>query len=131
MANSSYVIMLQAAPDDYLAGQQALQCAQDIVSRGEQLKQVFFYGPAVIYANQFLQSPSGYPDLQQQWRKFSREHNIPLVVCATVGSQYGLEALPPPAGNLAEDFAAGGLAEFIETLANTEHLLQIQGNAGC
>ncbi|EGN75762.1 uncharacterized conserved protein involved in intracellular sulfur reduction [Idiomarina sp. A28L] len=131
MVNSSYVIMLQAAPDDYLAGQQALQCAQDLVTKGNQLKQVFFYGPAVIYANQFLQGPSGAPNLQEQWRKFSTENNIPLVVCATVGSQYGLEALPPPAGNLAEGFVAGGLAEFIETLAKAEHFLQFQGSGSC
>lgn len=131
MTKSSYVIMLQAAPDDYETGVRALLHAQKLLANGDQLTQVFFYGPGVIYANQYLQFPSGYQDLQKEWQNLAEEYNLPLVVCATVGPQYGLEALSAPAGNLANGFLAGGLAEFIETLANTEHLVQFQGNELC
>ncbi|RUO22438.1 hypothetical protein CWE08_04475 [Aliidiomarina iranensis] len=128
MNQDSHVILMQASPDDHTAGIAALAKAQDIVRRGQTLKQVFFYGPAVIYGSRFLQFPSGYSNLQEQWRELAQTHDFALVVCATVGGQYGLEALPPPDGNLAADFSAGGLAEFIATLAESSHLSQFQGS---
>lgn len=119
-----YLLLVQANPDDITTGLQALEQAQQLASQGEAIGQVFFYGHGVLYANQFLSSPSGLPNLQTAWLEFSQQYNVPLVVCATVASQYGLEALPPPAGNLAEGFHAGGLTEFMATLVSADTLLQ-------
>ncbi|HLV49239.1 MAG TPA: DsrE family protein [Aliidiomarina sp.] len=119
-----YLLLVQANPDDTQTGLRALEQAEQLVAQGEQVSQVFFYGQGVLYANCFLSFPSGLPNLQATWQQLSRRYNIPLVVCATVASQYGLEALEPPTGNLAEDFHAGGLTEFMSTLANCDTLLQ-------
>ncbi|MCO4320782.1 DsrE family protein [Aliidiomarina quisquiliarum] len=124
---ASYLLLVQANPDDITTGLQALEQAQQLASQGETIAQVFFYGQGVLYANRFLSFPSGLPNLQAAWLKFSQQHNVPLVVCATVASQYGVEALPPPAGNLAEGFHAGGLTEFMATLVSTDTLLQYPG----
>lgn len=122
MAN--YLLLVQANPDDTQTGLHALEQAEQLVAQGQHISQVFFYGQGVLYANHFLSFPSGLPNLQAAWQQLSNRHNIPLVVCATVASQYGLEALEPPAGNLAEGFHAGGLTEFMSTLVGCDSLLQ-------
>ncbi|MCC5856511.1 MAG: DsrE family protein [Idiomarina sp.] len=121
---ASYILLMQSGPDQTEQGLHALATAENLIAEGHRITQVFFYGPAVIFGNQFLSFPSSLDDLQQRWRQLSHAHDVPLVVCSTVGAQYGVEALPPPQGNLAAGFQAGGLAEFVATLANTEQLLQ-------
>ncbi len=121
---TSYILLVQASPDNIETGLHALYQAESIATKGETIKQVFFFGPGVLYGNHFLTFPSGLPNLQAGWQEFSNRYNVPLVVCTTVASQYGLEALVPPAGNLAKGFHAGGLTEFMSTLVNTNVLLQ-------
>lgn len=122
MAN--YLLLVQTNPDDIEAGLAALEQAQQLAANGKTIEQVFFYGHGVLYASHFLNFPSGLPNLQTAWLAFSQQYNVPLVVCATVASQYGLEPLAPPVGALANGFDAGGLTEFMSTLAKTDTLLQ-------
>lgn len=123
--NASYVIMITHAPDHTEKALQALAAVRQVLIEEGHIEQIFFYGPAVSYANCFLGYPSGLPDLQQEWLNLAAEREIPLVVCSTVGSQYGLNALSPPEGNLQDGFTAGGLTEFVSTLAGADHLLQL------
>jgi len=122
MAN--YLLLIQANPDNIEVGLDALEQAKQLAANGKTIEQVFFYGHGVLYASHFLNFPSGLPNLQTTWLEFSQQYNVPLVVCATVASQYGLETLAPPEGNLAKGFHAGGLTEFMSTLAKADTLLQ-------
>ncbi|MCH8501837.1 MAG: DsrE family protein [Aliidiomarina sp.] len=123
--NASYVILITHAPDQTEKALQALDSVRQLLVERGRIEQIFFYGPAVAYANCFLDYPSGLPNLQQQWLNIAAEQQIPLIVCSTVGSQYGLNALSPPEGNLQNGFSAGGLTEFVSTLAGVDHLLQL------
>lgn len=132
MAN--YIFLVQTNPDDIHAGLDAIHQVTQIAEQGHDIEQVFFYGPGVGYGHYFLSFPAGAPNLQQQWLELAKQYAFPLVVCATVGSQYGLEAELPPEGNLALGFQAGGLTDFMSHLVNADHLLQFpavkQGQAG-
>ncbi|WP_194755690.1 DsrE family protein [Aliidiomarina indica] len=120
----SLVLMIYSGPDYYEPGERALQDAQSFMNDGYIIRQVFFYGPGTLYANEHLEFPSGLLNLQGAWRAFSRNNKVPLVVCSTAGMQYGVRAEPPPIGNLAAGFVAGGLAEFVEQLSNADQLHQ-------
>lgn len=121
---AKYVILIQSGPDNYAVAEDALALAQELIDEKHTLLQVFFYGPGVTFANQYLQMPSGVPDYQAQWLEFAAANDLPLVVCSTVGTQYGLEAQDHPDGNLQPGFSAGGLAEFMEVLEQADHLEQ-------
>lgn len=123
MAN--YIFLVQTNPDDIHAGIQAVEQVTQLAEQGHTIEQVFFYGPGVGYGHHFLSFPAGAPNLQQQWLALAKQYVFPLVVCATVGSQYGLEAQLPPEGNLALGFQAGGLTDFMSRLVAADHLLQL------
>lgn len=123
--SQTYVIMLEHAPTSTERGAQALAIVRDLLAQQQCIEQVFFYGPGVMYANCFLEFPSGLPDLQAEWLELASTYHFPLVVCATVGAQYGVHAVPSPQGNLQPGFAAGGLAEFISAVSTADRLLQL------
>lgn len=123
--SQSFVVMIEHAPTNTELGLQALEQVRNLIAAQHRIEQVFFYAAGVLYANCFLEFPSGLPNLQAEWLKLSEQHGFPLVVCATVGSQYGVNALPLPDGNLQAGFAAGGLAEFISTLSSADQFVQL------
>lgn len=122
---NSYMLLIQTNPDDIDNGLFALQQAEQLLTAGKKITQVFFYGQGVLYGQHYLSFPSGLPNLQAAWLELAKQYHFPLVVCATVGQQYGLEAFPVPAGTLAAGFDAGGLTEFLTLLANCSQLLSI------
>ncbi|WP_113905918.1 DsrE/DsrF/TusD sulfur relay family protein [Aliidiomarina celeris] len=120
----SHSFLVYSAPAETAQGLKALSEAERLLNTGETIEQVFFYGPAVSYASCFLEFPSGLPNMQQRWLDLAQQYQFPLIVCATAGNQYGLQAELPPQGNLQSGFNAAGLTEFITSLARSSALDQ-------
>ena len=117
-------VLIQTGPDDYQQGYAAIAAVEQTIAAGNQVQQVFFYGPGVLYASALLNFPHGIENLQQRWQQLSAQHGFELVVCATVAAEYGVSSEPSPVGALAAGFVAGGLTEWVTCLANTQQLIQ-------
>lgn len=120
---ASFTCLLQHAPHQGHHSYSALQFCEAALRQGHEIRQVFFYGDAVQHGNALLQIPSDELNMQMRWQAFAKEHQVPLVICATVGARQGVTEEGQGA-NLAGHFHAGGLAEFTEATAQSDRLVQ-------
>lgn len=125
---ASLTCLIQHSPAQGHHSYSAYKFCAAALRQGHQITQVFFYGDAVAHGNRLAVQHSDEADVQALWQSLATEHKVPLVVCATVAARHGIhpaDALTDTAqGNLAEYFSAGGLAEYIEAVANSDRLVQ-------
>lgn len=99
----------------------ALRYARAAVAAGHKLQQVFFYQAGVLHA---LASQRD-DDKISAWVEFSRQHQVPLVVCHTVAEHYGMHAgVDKESANLNPAFDAAGLTEFLVALSESDKVVQ-------
>ena len=117
---SSFTCLVVHGPHQGQHSYSALQFCRAALQQGHQVRQVFFYGDAVAHGNAHLEIPSDEINMQQRWQAFADEHNIPLVICATVASRHGIDE----SKNLASGFVASGLTEYMEAVVDSDRLVQ-------
>ncbi|MCL4409805.1 MAG: hypothetical protein M1356_05780 [Gammaproteobacteria bacterium] len=59
--SQSFVVMIEHAPTNTELGLQALEQVRNLIAAQHRIEQVFFYAAGVLYANCFLEFPSGLP----------------------------------------------------------------------
>lgn len=125
---ASFTLLIQHGPQQGHHSYSALQFAEAALHKGHRINQVFFYGDAVHHGNAVAHQPGDEQDISALWAEFSSRTEVPLVICATVAARHGVVAANElqefSAGNLASGYAAGGLTEYTEALANSDHLVQ-------
>lgn len=110
------VLSVHSAPDEPRS-LLAFHYAQAALALGHQIKQVFFYEAGVLHGQQTHTQLS---KVAADWLNLAQQHNIPLVLCATVVEQdYQLEE-----SDLHSGFAMGGLTEFSMAAAQAERVMQ-------
>lgn len=125
---ASITCLVQHSPAQGHHSYSAYKFCQAAIHQGHKITQVFFYGDAVAHGNRLAVQHSDDQDIQALWQALSTAHDVPLVVCATVAARHGVHPenslRKAKHGNLAERFSAGGLAEYIEAVANSDRLVQ-------
>ncbi|MGX5913891.1 sulfurtransferase complex subunit TusD [Aliidiomarina sp. Khilg15.8] len=125
---ASFTLLVQHGPQQGHHSYSALQFAEAALQKGHRILQVFFYGDGVLHGNAIAHQPGDDQDISALWAKFSAKTEVPLVICATVAARHGVVAANElesfNAGNLATGYASGGLTEYTEALASSDHLVQ-------
>lgn len=114
---ASLALLVESAPDatDYRS-ELALAYAKAAVAAEHHLRMVFFYGAGVLHGK-----AADHP-ATQAWCEFAEQHDIPLMMCATVAEQvYALDLNALPSA-----FQSGGLTEFAMTAAETDQVVQFK-----
>jgi len=115
---ATITLCIQQAPALIGASMHALRYAQAAVAQQHAIQQVFFYQAGVLHADSRASLPTDEPDMTQAWINFSAEHQVPLVVCHTLGERLGVaESMHP-------QFSSAGLTEFLVAVAESEKVVQ-------
>lgn len=119
---ASFTCLVQRSPSQGQHSYSAYQFCLAALQNGHQIQQVFFYADAVNHGNRYLSLSSDEQNMQALWQQLSGDYQVPLIVCATVGARHGVLGSTEP--ELADSFSAGGLAEYMEAVAISDHLIQ-------
>lgn len=117
---ATITLSIQQAPAVSGASMHALRYAQAAIAQQHAIKQVFFYQAGVLHADSRATLPTDEPDMTQAWINFSAEHQVPLVVCHTVGERMGISESMHP------QFSSAGLTEFLVALAESDKVVQFR-----
>lgn len=125
---TSFTCLVQHSPEQGHHSYTAYKFCQAALSKGHQIKQVFFYGDAVSHGNAVATRSSDELDVRALWQDLAAEFKFPLVICATVAIRHGIAAANDlqsfPQGNLAAGYESGGLTEYMEAVVNSDRLVQ-------
>ncbi|WP_127348037.1 DsrE/DsrF/TusD sulfur relay family protein [Pseudidiomarina mangrovi] len=103
------------SPDHDTRSLLAFHFAQAAVACGHSISMVFCYQQAVKLAD-----PRQLHAHAERWPQWAAAQAIPLLVCSTVAeNDYGLSA-----EQLRPGYAAGGLTEFAQAVAEADQLVQ-------
>ncbi|PVX42687.1 tRNA 2-thiouridine synthesizing protein D [Pasteurella langaaensis DSM 22999] len=107
----------------------AYQLAQEIVERGHEISQIFFWQDGVSNANDFVHPANDEFNLVKAWQEFSQQYNIPLHLCISASQRRGivdnLTALLPSQRNLADYFVLAGLGEFMQATLEADRVVTL------
>lgn len=118
---SQFILVIHTPPWSYSSVKSACQFAEAAITRGNQVKAIFFYQDGVLNAATSLDIPSDELNGQKQILNLVKNHNIPLLLCVTAAEKRGLKEdviLPP--------FTISGLAEFAELSTQADQIIQFK-----
>ena len=105
----------------------AYQFAQELITQGHEIRQIFFFQDGVSNGNEFVYPANDEFNLIKAWQQFSQQHNVPLHLCVAASQRRGivdkLTALSPEQHNLAEGFVIAGLGEFSQAVLKADQLI--------
>lgn len=125
-----FTLCVQDAPALSHRSNLALRFARAAVAAGHRIQLVFFYQAGALHANTLATLPADEPDVATDWLAFSRQHQVPLEVCQTVASRFGvvtrdeLASTPEQTANFAEGYTSAGLTDFITALSSSDKVVQ-------
>lgn len=119
---ASFTCLIQHSPWQGQHSYSAYQFCKAAIAQGHQIRQVFFYGDGVAHGHSATHISGDELNMQQRWLELGQQHQVPLVVCATVAARHGLDEAH--SGALAVGFHAGGLAEYTEAVVLSDRLVQ-------
>lgn len=107
----------------------AYQFAQQLLARGNEINQIFFFQDGVSNGNGFVYPANDEFNLVKAWQKLSQTYNIPLHLCVAASQRRGivdkLTALSPEQTNLADSFIIAGLGEFIKATLQADRVVTL------
>lgn len=118
---NQFTLIVTKSPFDSRNAESAIRFCNAAISRGDIIKQVFFYQSGVHNASSLLQSNSDEFDTRSKWVLLAKEHGVRLNVCVTAALRRGVMdntlAEPPTAANLQPPFCQVGLSDYFVALA--------------
>jgi len=126
---TSFVLLINSDVNSQ-GSHSAYQFANELITQGHHIKQVFFYQAGVTNTNVLCSPASDEVNLVQQWQGFHQAHKVELVSCVAaslrrgiVDSQLAVEQKLDN-HNLAPGFRLGGLGEFVDASSSSDKLIQ-------
>jgi tRNA 2-thiouridine synthesizing protein D len=129
---ASFLILLHGSAYANQSSRSALKYAQAVITKGHELKAVFFYSEAVYHANSLAIIPADEANVAYGFKQLNTDSNIPLLLCVTAAEKRGVidaqqaqtEAFEHH--NLDESFTVAGLAEMAGLAGECDHLIQFR-----
>lgn len=127
---AEYSVLITSPPFNGDSAQRALSFIKGVISNGDTINHVFFYGDGVYHTNSLMLETGDSLFTYGEWKNLSSAHNVNLMVCITAAVKRGIvsqqEAKENGMGqsNLQAPFQQAGLGEFFTSLHNCERLVQ-------
>lgn len=107
----------------------AIQFAKTVLSKGHQIKRVFFYADGVLVASRLNCPPSDEYNLTKSWAKLAIEHDFELTVCVTAALKRGItnvaeaERNALTGDNIDPAYEISGLGQLTEAMLESDRLI--------
>jgi len=122
-------ILVSEGPYTHEAVDSAYNFVTAALAAGHQVHRVFFYHDGVNVATRLSVPPQDERNIQQNWTKLAKEHDVDLVVCIAAAQRRGIldaneaKRQGKDADNLAEGFRISGLGQLIEMGIQADRLV--------
>jgi tRNA 2-thiouridine synthesizing protein D len=123
-----YSILIQCPPSSLSTVTSALKFTQAAVAAKHSIHRIFFYGDAVLLANQNATLPQDEYDIYSQWRSFLSTNKIDSVVCIAAALTRGIldanEAKRYDRTTMTgEPYELSGLGQLIDACVQSDRLI--------
>lgn len=115
-----YSIMVNEGPYTHQASDTALQFCKAALDAGSEIFRVFFYHDGVNNGTRYTVPPQDDRNIQQEWSKLAKAHDIDLVICIAAAQRRGIMDADEAkrqgldGDNIAPGFRISGLGQLIE-----------------
>lgn len=96
----------------------AYQVAEQLLTSGHKIRQIFFFQSGVSNANRLVEPASDEVNLVERWQALAQTHRVPLHLCISAAQRRGVVE-----SNLADGFVLAGLGEFSQAVLTADRLL--------
>jgi tRNA 2-thiouridine synthesizing protein D len=124
-----YAIQVNASPWHSHSGYCAYRFIKALTAANHDVMRVFFFHEGIYHAVKNNSPPDDEIQLTHLWRQLAERYDIDLLVCVSAAQRRGLQVseLAPknPHYNhrLAEGFRIGGLAQWLETMIESDRVI--------
>lgn len=123
-----YTLIIQCAPSSHSIAASALKFTKALIESDHCLYRIFFYGDAVLLANNNTVQPQDEADLFAQWRELVADHDIEAIVCIAAALKRGVldaqEAERYEREPVTESpFVLSGLGQLIDACAHSDRVI--------
>ncbi|PIE43077.1 MAG: sulfurtransferase complex subunit TusD [Gammaproteobacteria bacterium] len=124
-----YSIVINHSANQSDSPSTALAFAKELIHQKHQIYRVFLYQQAVELANEYQQLATDEEDISTQWRLFSEEHNLDVVVCIAAALRRGVvdkneaERYTKNGNNCTEHFELAGLGQLIDAVVQSDRVI--------
>ncbi|PID44717.1 MAG: sulfurtransferase complex subunit TusD [Proteobacteria bacterium] len=107
----------------------ALAFARELINQKHDIYRVFLYRQAVEIANDYQQLSTDETDIQAQWKLFSQEHEIDVVVCIAAALRRGVvdeneaRRYDKRGNNCTDHFELSGLGQLVDAVAQSDRVI--------
>ena len=118
--NTTFALLVNAAPYTHQASDSAYQFAKAALEAGHKIFRIFFYHDGVYNASRLMVPPQDEHNCATQWSELATRHQLDLVVCVAAAQKRGIldhseaQRHEKDSDNLALGFRIGGLGQLIE-----------------
>ncbi len=114
----NFAILINEGPYTHQASDSAYKFVQAALTKGHDVKRVFFYNDGVNNANKFSTPQSDDRNLVALWAKLGKEHGIDLIVCVAAALRRGIGE-----DVLQDGFRISGLGQLVEAGIENDRLV--------
>ncbi len=131
-----FTLVIQSSPYSQQSATTALRFCKQVLAQGHEVYRVFFYGDAVLTANDFNAPAVDETGLLKEWQALQQTHQLDLVVCIAAAVRRGVlnehEAgrYEKKGFNLAAGFELSGLGQLAEAIACSDRVIRFGGAHG-
>lgn len=127
---AQYSVLITSSPFQGDSAFRAYQFIQGVISNGNTVNNLFFYGDGVYHTNNLMLKTGDEFYGQDAWKRLSEQHEVKLLVCITAAVKRGIVSDQEAQehgiaqANLSAPFIQAGLGEFFTELHNCDRLVQ-------
>jgi tRNA 2-thiouridine synthesizing protein D len=125
----NYAILVNSPPVARQGSYSAYEFCKAALSKGHQVKQVFFYQDGIYNANSLICMPQDEVNISQLWQELAQEHAVELIICVAAAQRRGVidateaKNYHKTSANLAKYFRVAGLGELIEASTTCDRFI--------
>ncbi len=117
-----FTIQVNASPYANEAAELAYRFTIAALTKGHQVRRVFFYHDGVYHALGLAAPPADETNCVLRWTELAEVYGVDLVICSAAAQRRGVWT-PEAQTQLAPGFRVAGLALLVESMLETDRLL--------
>jgi|TARA_Y100000310_G_scaffold340539_2_gene436640 tRNA 2-thiouridine synthesizing protein D len=124
-----YSLAVYGPPYTYQAADTAFYFAEALISKGHELRRVFFYHDGVYNGTRLSVPPQDEVNIPARWSELARRHKIDMVVCVASALRRGVLNEPEAdrydldSDNMDTTFNLSGLGQLIDAGIQSDRLI--------
>lgn len=125
----TFSLLIYASAFNSQSVSSAWQFANALLNEEHKLHRVFFYGDAVLIANELISPPQDEDNLQIKWTSLAQQHQLDMVICVSAAIKRGIldnkeaQYHTKPFANLPAEFVLSGLGQLAESIQLSDRLI--------